>query len=59
MLEMKNFRENPEEIFNDLERRKLSDELAKSVIEQDNRWRELIEEGNQIRAKRNLSLIHI
>ena len=53
MLEMKNFRENPEEILDDLKRRKLSDELVKNVIEQDNRWRELIEEGNQIRAKRN------
>ena len=53
MLEMKNFRENPEEILKDLKRRKLSDEVFKNVIKQDNRWRELIEEGNQIRAKRN------
>jgi len=53
MLEMKNFRENPKEILEDLQRRKHSDELVKSVIQQDNLWRELIEEGNQIRAKRN------
>ena len=53
MLEMKNFRENPKEILEDLQRRKHSDELVKSVIQQDNQWRELIEEGNQIRAKRN------
>ena len=53
MLEMKNFRENPEEILKDLKRRKLSDEVFKNVIKKDNRWRELIEEGNQIRAKRN------
>ena len=53
MLEMKNFRENPEEILKDLKRRKLTDEVFKNVIKQDNRWRELIEEGNQIRAKRN------
>ena len=53
MLEMKNFRENPEEILKDLERRKLSDDVFKNVIKQDKRWRELIEEGNQIRAKRN------
>ena len=53
MLEMKNFRENPKEILEDLQRRNHSDELFKSVIQQDNRWRELIEEGNQIRAKRN------
>ena len=53
MLEMKNFRENPEEILKDLKRRKLSDEVFKNVIKQDKRWRELIEEGNQIRAKRN------
>ena len=53
MLEMKNFRENPEEILEDLQRRKLSDKLVKNVIKKDNQWRELIEEGNQIRAKRN------
>ncbi len=53
MLEMKNFRENLEEILDDLERRKLSDELVKGVIKQDKKWRELIEEGNKIRAKRN------
>ncbi|MDE0741508.1 MAG: serine--tRNA ligase [Candidatus Poseidoniia archaeon] len=53
MLEMKNFRENPEEILEDLQRRKLSDRLVKNVIKKDNQWRELIEEGNQIRAKRN------
>ena len=51
MLEMKNFRENPEEILKDLERRKLSDEVFKNVIEQDKKWRELIEKGNKIRAK--------
>jgi len=53
MLEMKNFRENPEEILEDLQRRKLSDKLVENVIKKDNQWRELIEEGNQIRAKRN------
>ena len=53
MLEMKNFRENLEEILEDIQRRKLSDELVKGVIKQDIKWRELIEEGNKIRAKRN------
>ena len=59
MLEMKNFRENSEEILEDLQRRKLSDKIVKSVIEKDKQWRELIEEGNQIRAKRNNISIEI
>ena len=53
MLEMKVFRENPEQIFADLKRRNISEETAKNVIELDKIWRELIEEGNHLRAKRN------
>ena len=50
---MKVFRENPEQIFADLKRRNISEETAKNVIELDKIWRELIEEGNHLRAKRN------
>ena len=53
MLEMKVFRENPGQIFADLKRRNISEETAKNVIELDKIWRELIEEGNHLRAKRN------
>jgi len=53
MLEMKVFRENPEEIFEDLKRRKATDKIAKDVIELDKKWRELIEQGNNLRAQRN------
>ncbi len=53
MLEMKVFRENPEEIFDDLKRRKATDKIAKDVIELDKKWRELIEQGNNLRAQRN------
>ena len=50
---MKVFRENPEEIFADLKKRKHSDKIAKNVIKLDKKWRGLIEEGNKLRAQRN------
>jgi len=53
MLEMKAFRENPEEIFADLKKRNHSDKIAKNVIKLDKKWRGLIEEGNKLRAQRN------
>jgi len=53
MLEMKVFRESPEKIFEDLKKRNLSEKIASDVIELDNQWRNLIEKGNQLRAKRN------
>ena len=53
MLEMKVFRENPEQIFADLKKRNISEETTKNVIELDKIWRELIEQGNHLRAKRN------
>ena len=53
MLEMKVFRESPEKIFEDLEKRNLPKEIATAVIELDNKWRQLIEKGNNLRAKRN------
>ena len=53
MLEMKVFRESPETIYEDLEKRNLPKEMALTVIELDNKWRKLIEKGNNLRAKRN------
>ena len=53
MLEMKVFRESPEKIFDDLKKRNLSEKIASDVIELDNQWRNLIEKGNRLRAKRN------
>ena len=53
MLEMKVFRESPEKIFEDLKKRDISEEIATNVIELDNEWRNLIEKGNRLRAKRN------
>ena len=53
MLEMKVFRESPEKIFEDLEKRSLPKDIALSVIDLDNKWRKLIEKGNRLRAKRN------
>ena len=53
MLEMKVFREAPEKIFEDLKKRNLPKEMATDVIELDIKWRNLIEKGNQLRAKRN------
>ena len=53
MLEMKVFRENPDAIFDDLRRRNSSTEIAKDVIKFDKAWRELVEEGNRLRAQRN------
>ena len=50
---MKVFRENPDEIFEDLKRRNASDEIAKNVIKLDKKWRKLIEKGNNLRAQRN------
>ena len=50
---MKVFRENPDEIFEDLKKRDSSDKFVKEVIKLDKIWRGLIEEGNQLRAKRN------
>ena len=53
MLEMKVFRESPEKIFEDLEKRNLPKDIASDVIELDKEWRRLIEKGNKLRAKRN------
>lgn len=53
MLEMKVFRESPQLIFEDLEKRNMPIEIAKTVIDLDNRWRKLIDKGNNLRAKRN------
>ncbi len=50
---MKVFRESLDLILEDLEKRNLPKELALNVIELDNKWRKLIEKGNQLRAKRN------
>ena len=50
---MKVFREAPEKIFEDLKKRNLPKEMATDVIELDIKWRNLIEKGNQLRAKRN------
>ena len=53
MLEMKVFRESPEKIFEDLEKRNLPKDIASDVIELDKEWRRLIEKGNKLRAKKN------
>ena len=50
---MKVFRESPETIYEDLEKRNLPKEMASTVIELDNKWRKLIEKGNNLRAERN------
>lgn len=50
---MKVFRESPQLIFEDLEKRNMPIEIAKTVIDLDNRWRKLIDKGNNLRAKRN------
>ena len=53
MLEMKVFRENSKAIFDDLKKRNMPDDSAKSVIQMDQKWRELIDEGNKLRSQRN------
>lgn len=53
MLEMKVFREDSKAIFEDLKRRKMPDDIAKRVIQMDQEWRELIDEGNKLRSQRN------
>ena len=53
MLEMKVFRENSDEIFEDLKRRNTPSNVAKDVIKLDEEWRKLIEQGNKLRAQRN------
>ncbi|MEC7349514.1 MAG: serine--tRNA ligase [Candidatus Thermoplasmatota archaeon] len=50
---MKVFRESPQLIFEDLEKRNMPKEIAKAVIDLDNKWRKLIDKGNNLRAKRN------
>ena len=50
---MKVFRESPETIYEDLKKRNLPKEMASTVIELDNKWRKLIEKGNNLRAERN------
>ena len=47
------FRDSPEAIFADLERRGLGREMAEQVIEKDKEWRTLIDEGNKLRSDRN------
>ena len=53
MLEMKVFRENSKAIFDDLKKRNMVDDNAKEVIQNDQKWRDLIDEGNKLRAQRN------
>jgi len=53
MLEMKVFRENSKAIFGDLKKRNMADDNAKEVLQNDQKWRELIDEGNKLRAQRN------
>ena len=47
------FRDLPEAIFADLERRGLGRETAEQVIATDEKWRALIDEGNKLRSDRN------
>ena len=47
------FRDSPKAIFADLERRGLDRKIAEQVIEKDNVWRTLIDEGNKLRSDRN------
>ena len=53
MLEIALFRDSPKAIFADLERRGLDRKIAEQVIEKDNVWRTLIDEGNKLRSDRN------
>ena len=53
MLEMKIFRENSKAIFDDLKKRNMVDDNAKEVIQNDQKWRDLIDKGNKLRAQRN------
>jgi len=53
MLEMKVFREDSKAVFENLKRRKMPDDIAKGVIQMDQEWRELIDEGNKLRSQRN------
>ena len=53
MLEMKVFRENSKAIFDDLKKRNMVDDNAKEVIQNDQKWRDLIDKGNKLRAQRN------
>ncbi|SVA98958.1 uncharacterized protein METZ01_LOCUS151812 [marine metagenome] len=53
MLEMKVFREDSKAVFENLKRRKMPDDIAKRVIQMDQEWRELIDEGNKLRSQRN------
>ena len=53
MLEMKVFREDSKAVFEDLKRRKIPDDIAKKVIQMDQEWRELIDEGNKLRSQKN------
>ena len=50
---MKVFRENSKAIFDDLKKRNMVDDNAKEVIQNDQKWRDLIDEGNKLRAQRN------
>lgn len=53
MLPISLFRDSLQLIFDDLRKRGLSPDLAQAVIEADQRWRQLIDEGNHLRAQRN------
>ena len=53
MLEIATFRDSPEAIFADLERRGLGRETVEQVIATDEKWRALIDEGNKLRSDRN------
>jgi len=54
MLEMKVFRDDSKAVFEDLKKRNMPDDIAKRVIQMDQKWRELIDEGNKLRSQRNL-----
>ncbi len=53
MLPISYFRDSPRLIFDDLEKRSLPTELAQTVMDSDQQWRKLIDEGNHLRAERN------
>ncbi|MEA3229531.1 MAG: serine--tRNA ligase [archaeon] len=56
MLDIKLFRENPDEIKEMLEKRNLSDLLAKvdDVLELDKVWKRSLNDANNLRAERNI-----
>ena len=53
MLEMRLFRDNPEMIRADHDRRGLPHDMIDQVIDLDNRWKDLRYQADQLRKKRN------